>query len=114
MDIQLRCSTAYHPESDGQTGRVNQCVENYLRFMAMNEPKKWAAWLPLAEYWYNSCFHTSTKFSPFQALYGFPPPLISEISIPGPMDEETNVFLQTKQEMLAWGHQPVENEGSQG
>lgn len=72
MDIQLRCSTAYHAESDGQTERVNQCVENYLRCMAMNKPKKWAAWLPLAEYWYNSCFHTSTKFCPFQALYGFP------------------------------------------
>ena len=74
MKVKLRLSTAYHPQSDGQTERVNQCLENYLRCMAFQEPKKWCSWMPLAEWWYNTTYHTVTKFTPFQALYGYPPP----------------------------------------
>nr|ADB85398.1 putative retrotransposon protein [Phyllostachys edulis] len=100
MKVQLRFSTAYHPQTDGQTERVNQCVESYLRCMAMQEPKKWVSWLPLAEWWYNTTFHTALKLSPFQALYGFPPPLINEVAIPGPEDNEARDFLEEKQVML--------------
>jgi transposase InsO family protein len=74
MKVSLHFSTTYHPQTDGQTERVNQCLENYLRFMSFQEPKKWAAWLPLAEWWYNRSFHTSLKCTPFEALYGYPPP----------------------------------------
>lgn len=80
---ELRYSSAYHPQTDGQSKRVNQCLEIYLRCMASAEPKKWLSWLPLAEFWYNSTYHTAIKRSPFQALYGFPPPMISELAIPG-------------------------------
>lgn len=73
LKVQLHYSTAYHPESDGQTERVNQCLEQYLRSMAFREPKKWADWLPTAEWWYNSAYHTSIKKSPFEALYGYTP-----------------------------------------
>jgi transposase InsO family protein len=48
--VDLRFSSAYHPQSDGQTERVNQCLENYLRCMIFSEPHKWAAWLSLAEF----------------------------------------------------------------
>jgi hypothetical protein len=48
--VDLRFSSAYHPQSDGQTKRVNQCLENYLRCMIFSEPHKWAAWLSLAEF----------------------------------------------------------------
>lgn len=68
--------------------------------MTTQEPKKWMAWLSLAEFWYNSTYHTAIKRSPFQALYGFPPPLIAELAIPGPEDEEAHDFLQSKQQML--------------
>ena len=68
--------------------------------MATDQPHQWVAWLSLAEYWYNSTYHTTLKMSPFQALYGFPPPLISELAIPGPEDEEAHSFLEDKQLML--------------
>lgn len=72
MKIKLRLSAACHPQSDGQTERVNQCLEAYLRCMVFQEPKKWCSWIPLAEWWYNTTYHTATKFTPFQALYNYP------------------------------------------
>lgn len=86
MKIELRYSSAYHPQSDGQTERVNQCIENYLRCMASAEPKKWVYHLPMAEYWYNTSFHSSLQKTPFQALYGYDPPNISEFSLPGSLE----------------------------
>ena len=100
MKSELRYSTAYHPQTDGQTERVNQCVETYLRCMTTSHPNKWCSWLPLAEFWYNTTYHTALKMSPFQAFYGFPPPLISELAIPGPDEEEAHNFLAAKQQMM--------------
>lgn len=59
LKIKLHISTSYHSQSDGQTERVNQCLENYLRCMCFQQPKKWHGWLVLAEWWYNTSFHTS-------------------------------------------------------
>jgi hypothetical protein len=50
LKISLHFSTIYHPESDGQTERVNQCMEQYLRCMAFQQPKKWSEYLPAAEF----------------------------------------------------------------
>ena len=61
--------------------------------MTTMQPTKWLSWLSLAEYWYNTTYHTALKMSPFQALYGFPPPLILELAIPGPADLEAQEFL---------------------
>ena len=78
----MHFSSAYHPESDGQTERVNQCLEQYLRCMAFVEPKRWMDWLPAAEWWYNTSFHSSIQMSPFEALYEYPPTQVAEIYIP--------------------------------
>ena len=72
-DIQLQLSTAYHPQTDGQTERVNQCLEMYLCCAMYDSPKKWHSWLALAELWYNSFFHSALHCSPFMALYGYEP-----------------------------------------
>jgi hypothetical protein len=70
---QLAMSTAYHPQSDGQTERVNQQIECYLRCFISAHPKKWSRWLPLCEFWYNTNWHSSLDKSPFQVLYGYSP-----------------------------------------
>lgn len=70
---ELRMSSAYHPLSDGQTERVNQCVEAYLRCFIHSCPSKWSQWLPLAEFWYNTNWHSALNKTPFEVLYGYPP-----------------------------------------
>jgi hypothetical protein len=100
LKVDLKMSTAYHPQSDGQTEHVNHCLEAYLRSMAFTEQKKWCSWLSLVEWWYNSSYHTATQFTPFHALYGFPAPMISEISVAGPQDVDAQAFLAQKETML--------------
>lgn len=53
---------------------VNKSLEQYLRSFTSDRPTKWVEWLPLCEFWFNTNYHTSTKFTPFEALYGIPPP----------------------------------------
>lgn len=76
LGTELKYSSAYHPQTDGQTERINACLESYLRCMVGQKPKSWNQWLPLAEWWYNTHFHSSLNMSPFQALYGYNPPLL--------------------------------------
>jgi hypothetical protein len=66
----LQFSTAYHPQTDGQSERVNQCMEMFLRCAVNDSPTHWKRWLPAAEFWYNSTHHASLTCSPFKALYG--------------------------------------------
>ncbi|KAJ9553593.1 hypothetical protein OSB04_017638 [Centaurea solstitialis] len=73
---ELRMSSAYHPQTDGQTEVVNRCLETYLRAYVGDFPKKWHAILPWAELWYNTTLHKSTRFSPFQVVYERPPPIL--------------------------------------
>lgn len=73
IGTELRMSTPYHPQTDGQTERVNQCVETYLRCFIHAYPKRWSYWLSLAEFWYNNSYHSAIKTTPFVALYGRDP-----------------------------------------
>ena len=66
-------STSYHPQTDGQTERVNQCLEVYLRCFVHSCPTQWKQWLSLAEFWYNNSIHSATGKSPFLVLYGYEP-----------------------------------------
>ncbi|KAI7967784.1 hypothetical protein MJO29_001061 [Puccinia striiformis f. sp. tritici] len=70
LKIVRNLSTAYHPESDGQTERVNQILEQYLRMFVNYQQDDWSSWLPLAEFAYNNSTHSATKQSPFFTLYG--------------------------------------------
>lgn len=72
----LHMSSAYHPQTDGQTEAVNKCLEMYLRCFVYDNPKRWGQYLGWAEFWYNSAMHTSTGMTPFRAVYGRGPPTI--------------------------------------
>jgi hypothetical protein len=70
MDTRLNFSSAYHPQTDGQTKRVNQILEDMLRACALKNKKSWDKCLPYAEFSYNSSYQESMKISPFEVLYG--------------------------------------------
>ena len=61
---------------------VNRSLEQYLKAFTSDTPHRWAEWLPLAEFWFNSNFHTNLKVTSFEALYGFPPPTLQSY-VPG-------------------------------
>ena len=63
-------STAFYPQTDGQTERMNQELEQYLRFFIEHRQKDWPEWLVAAEFAINNKAHTATKVSPFMANYG--------------------------------------------
>lgn len=70
---ELHMSTSYHPQTDRQTERVNYALETYLHCFTQACPRRWSSWLSLAEFWYNSSFHSALGRSPFEVLYGYPP-----------------------------------------
>ncbi|SJL01314.1 uncharacterized protein ARMOST_04634 [Armillaria ostoyae] len=78
LDISQNASTAFHPQTDGQTERVNQEVEKYLRIFINYHQNDWADWLPLAEFAHNNRAHSATGRSPFMILYGRNPRIIPD------------------------------------
>ncbi|MBW0537820.1 hypothetical protein O181_077535 [Austropuccinia psidii MF-1] len=73
LNISRDLLTAYHPETDGQTERVNHILEQYLWMYVSYHQDDWNTWLPLAEFAYNNSDHSSTKQSPFFTVYGRDP-----------------------------------------
>jgi len=70
LGTQLIRSSAYHPQTDGQTERINQILEDMLRACALTYSQKWDESLPLAEFAYNNSYQESIRMAPFEALYG--------------------------------------------
>jgi hypothetical protein len=73
-------STAFHPQTDGQTEILNRILENYLRAYTSLEQMNWAKLLPAAEFAYNNSRNSTTKISPFKALYGYDPELRFDVA----------------------------------
>src|SRR6187551_3879076 len=74
LGIRSNLSTAYHPQSNGQTERANQEVEKYLRLYASRRQDDWDTQLPAAEFSYNARSHSTHGRSPFEIVYGYLPP----------------------------------------
>ncbi|GKA67665.1 putative reverse transcriptase domain, ribonuclease H-like domain, aspartic peptidase domain protein [Tanacetum coccineum] len=70
LGTQLDMSIIYHPETDGQSERTIQTLEDMLRACVIDFGKGWERHLPLVEFSYNNSYHASIKASPFEALYG--------------------------------------------
>ncbi|QRW18194.1 Retrotransposable element Tf2 protein [Rhizoctonia solani] len=75
LGIDPHFSSAYHPQSDGQTERVNPSIEHFLRAYSGINQRDWTRWLPMVEFAYNNAVHSSTGKTPFKALYGWEPSL---------------------------------------
>jgi transposase InsO family protein len=70
LDTQLCFSSAYHPQTDGQTERVNQILEDMLRACALQYGRSWDKSLPYVEFSYNNTYQESLKMARFEMLYG--------------------------------------------
>ena len=102
---ELRMSSAYHPQSDGQTERVNQSIEAYLCCFIHTCPSKWSQWLALAEFWYNTNFHSIINKSPFEVLYGHEPRHFGVDGVDSCAVPDLEIWLQERDAMsqlLKW------------
>ncbi|KAJ0788379.1 putative nucleotidyltransferase, Ribonuclease H [Helianthus annuus] len=108
MGTKLNLSTAFHPQTDGQTERTIQTLEDMLRSCVIDFGGNWDSYLPLAEFSYNNSYHTSIQMAPFEALYGRKcrSPIswheIGQAQITGPelIQEATDKILQVRDNLL--------------
>jgi hypothetical protein len=101
LGSRLAMSTADHPQTDGQTERVNRVLEDILRATAAENPKQWSALLPSVEFSINNAVHASTGFSPFFLLYGRHPRLPVSLS-PFPIQSESNFSGGRSKDVADW------------
>ncbi|GKA02067.1 reverse transcriptase domain-containing protein [Tanacetum coccineum] len=109
LGTNLDMSTAYHPQTDGQSERKIQTLEDMMRACVIDFGKGWVNDLPLVEFSYNNSYHASIKAAPFKALYGRKCHLpvcwteVGEAQILSPelIQETTERIIQIKQRMQA-------------
>ncbi|GJY00311.1 putative reverse transcriptase domain-containing protein [Tanacetum coccineum] len=109
MGTRLDMSTAYHPETDGQSERTIQTLEDMLRACVIDFGNGWERHLPLIEFSYNNSYHASIKAAPFEALYGRKcrSPVcwaeVGDAQLTGPelIHETTEKIVQIKQRIQA-------------
>ncbi|GJV24978.1 putative reverse transcriptase domain-containing protein [Tanacetum coccineum] len=107
LGTSLDMSTAYHPETDGQSERTIQTLEDMLRACVIDFGKSWVDHLSLVEFSYNNSYHASIKAAPFEALYGRKcrSPVcwaeVGQVQLTGPdlVRETTEKIIQIKQRM---------------
>ncbi|MBW0509721.1 hypothetical protein O181_049436 [Austropuccinia psidii MF-1] len=104
LKISRDLSAAYHPETDGQTERVNQIIEQYLWMYVSYHQDYWNNWLPLAEFSYNNSDHSSTKQSLFFTVYGRDPHFdsvhITQDTPSGKLSKKSNQYRKMSRENL--------------
>ena len=106
--VRRRLSTAYHPQTDGQTERQNQTLEQYLRAYINYQQDDWVEWLRMAEFAYNNSIHASTGVTPFFAMHGFHPrmedhiPEGAELDVPAAKDRIESVLVMRKELEARW------------
>lgn len=86
VGAKVSLSSGFHPESNGQTERINQDLETTLRCLASNNPSTWSRYVIWAEYAHNTLCSSATGLSPFECQFGFQPPLFPsqepEVAVP--------------------------------
>jgi hypothetical protein len=93
-------STAFHPQTDGQSEAVNKSISMYLRCITRDGPRSWLERLPWVEYCYNTSYHSSLKTTPFQVVYGRPPPAIPQYQTGSAAADTVDEMLAAREEFL--------------
>jgi len=88
LEVALEKSSTYHPQTDGQTERVNQVLDHYLRTYCAWDQDNWVELLPFAEFCYNNTVHSATQLTPFFAAYQQHPQ--NNFNHPEEVDPESN------------------------
>ena len=104
LGTRLLFSTTCHPQTDGQTEVVNRTLSTLLRAIIKKNIKTWEDCLPHVEFAYNRAIHSSTKFSPFEIVYGFNPLTPLDLS-PIPMSEHVNLDGEQKAKLVKQLHE---------
>ena len=103
LKYDLKLSTAYHPQTDGETERVNQEVEMYLQMFCQGQPDKWSELIPMAEFAHNSATHLSMQKSPFSLILRYEPrdyPKIGQTFLPS-LENRVTLLEQARDEAQA-------------
>jgi hypothetical protein len=98
--VSLRMSTAFHPQTDAQSEVVNKVIAMYLRCVTGDRSRALVDWLSWAEYCYNTSFHTALSATPFEVVYGRPPPSILPYQ-PGSARTAAAELLRDRDDILA-------------
>lgn len=109
---QLSMSSAYHPQLDGQTEIVHRYLEDYLRCFTSDHPKQWFRLLVWAKWHYNTAFHSSIQMSPYEAVYGRPPPTLLDYvgtnttveAVHSLLSDHTQALLNLKENLVRAQH----------
>ncbi len=100
LQIKGNTSTAFHPQTDRQTERVNQEIEKYLCMFVNHLQTNWAEWLSLAAFVHNNRTHSSTSKSPFEVNYGYNPVVLPETKPTAPFrTPASDMFVSKMQEV---------------
>jgi len=94
LKYNIALSTAYHPQTNGESERVNQELETYLRIFCQGQPTKWADLLLMAKFSHNSATHSVTNQTLFSLMMGFEPrsyPLIGKTFFPA-LDKQLKIL----------------------
>ncbi len=102
LQIKGNASTAFHPQTDGQTEQVNQEIEKYLCIFVNHLQTNWAEWLSLTAFAHNNRIHSSTRKSPFEVNYGYNPTILPSAKPAVPFrTPASTIFVSKMQEIHA-------------
>jgi len=104
-------TTAFHPQSDGQSESANRVIVMYLRCLTGDRPRQWVRWLPWAEYLFNTAYQSSLRDTPFRVVYGRDPPSIRSYE---PSDTRVQAVAKTMEKYEVATVTAVGKPGTQG
>jgi hypothetical protein len=101
MGTKLHMTTAFHPQSDGQSEAANRVVIMYLRCLIGDRPRQWLRWLPWAEYLFNTAYQMSLRDTPFRVMYGHDLPSIRSYELGETRVAAVAKSMEEREEFLA-------------